>query len=83
MKESRESFEELNDIFKENEYDDSLVKALNMLQDDKRNMYILYIACGNNYTKLAKVMRCSSAWMRAYILDIKEEIKNNLEKVYD
>lgn len=74
-----ESFEELSDIYSDNEKDDDLVDALNRLSPPDRNLMIMYIECGCCYRALAKRMRCNDQTVRRYIMNIRKKILSHLD----
>ena len=76
-----DTFEELDEIYRDNDYDNNLVNALNALPVDERALMIRYIAANCNKLALSKELGCGRTLIHNKITKIQVKLKKLI--VYD
>lgn len=75
------TFKWLSEEYRNNDYDDTMVDALNSLPDDERNMLILFITHKNKLAPLARYFHVSTPFIRRKISEIREKVLQKYEEL--
>lgn len=75
------NFKWLTEEYRNNDYDDTMVDALNSLPDDERNMMILFITHKNKLAPLARYFHVSTPFIRRKINEIREKMLTKYEEL--
>lgn len=75
------TFKWLSEEYHSNDYNDTLIEALNTLPDDERNLMILYITHKNKLAPLARYFHVSTPFIRRRISEIREKIISVYEEL--
>lgn len=76
-KNDENSFKWLQEEYANNDYNDDLTDALNCLQDDERNLMILYIVHKRKLAPLARYFHVSTPFLRKKLNEVREKIMQN------
>lgn len=68
------SFRWLSEEYRNNDYEDTLVDALNTLRDDERNLIILFVSYRNKLAPLARYFHVSTPFLRKRLNDIRQKV---------
>ena len=74
----KDDFETLEYQYNINPEERTEVEALNQLDVIDRNIFIMYIECDGQYSKLAKKLHLSVPFIKERINAIREQLKNNI-----
>lgn len=76
-----EAFKSLDREYQANQEGNRYVAALNLLPADERSLMIMYVATGNNKTKLAKSLDCSWPYLHERIQSIQAKLKQLINSI--
>lgn len=79
--EDENSFRWLQEEYRNNDYDDNLVQALNCLNDDERNLMILFIVYKRKLAPLARYFHVSTPFLRKKLNEVRDKVMKAYEGI--